>query len=217
MEEIKIKVMFGSNIDIGGTLYGKGVYELSPEKARACVAKGGVISPQDKKRLEQLAEEESFEGAPLSFEETVQRFQAMDFSDEVMRSMQYHQTEFQARFGAPQVAPTYGKDATAGESTKEVIEPKTPPVEKTAPLGSGAPSGETGATGETDNGKEGAPSEEGIDLPAELPFRAELIAGNVKTLAELKAMNKKQILEVPEIGDAKANKIGAWLAANSGE
>lgn len=119
-DEQKFKVMFGENKIIGGVMFGKGVYELTADRARACVREGGVMSAADAKALEAALMSQPAEGAPLSLEETMQRFAAFDFSDDVMRSMQYHQAEIQKRNAGSGIAATYGDKTLTQESTIEV-------------------------------------------------------------------------------------------------
>jgi hypothetical protein len=49
--------------------------------------------------------------APLPFDETMKRFEEMDFSDDVMRSMQIHQSAIKEKFGKSRIS----ESNTAGE------------------------------------------------------------------------------------------------------
>jgi len=116
-EQKKIKVMFGENRIVGGTMFGKGVVELEPAKALACVQEGAVVSDSDRAFLRRMINEPEVEGAPLSIAETMERFKAFDYSDEVMRSMQFHQSEIAA---LNITKPLYGNKAAENQSVLDV-------------------------------------------------------------------------------------------------
>lgn len=233
-EEKKVKVLFGENKIILGTMYGKGVYEMEPETARVCVNHGGVVSVEDRNFLERLFSNAANENAPLSVEETVERMKAGDFSEEVFRSAQYHQAEISALMNPNAVIPLYGNAQTPAEV---LIAAQTNPNAReggedagNAPNaaqnfaqwqgnaqseGNGEPA-TTAGTGNQAGTQTGGKSEAGgaeSDLPEDFPWRAELIAGGVTSLAQLKAMNKTQMLAIAGIGETRVNHIGARIAA----
>lgn len=226
--EPEVKVLFGENKIILGTMYGKGVYELSPEVARVCVNHGGVVSADDKKLLDRLYSEAENENAPLSVEETVERMKAGDFSEEVFRSAQYHQAEISALMNPNAEPPLYGNIQTPAQTlvaaqTNPNLRESGEDAGNASNLGGNALGGEAnGQTGGNAGGtanqtgtQTGGNSEGGAesDLPEDFPWRAELIAGGVTSLAKLKGMNKTQMLAIAGIGETRVNHIGARLAA----
>ena len=214
-----VRVMFGEVRIIDGTAYGKGVYQLEADKARAALQHGGVISQDDLKKLENLENANSNEGKPLSVDETIERFQAGDYSDDVMRSMQYHNTEVQSRLSGAARAD-YGNSSITEESTMEVSGGASKGFNPSEPLRNEGNEGGSGGNGEgggneggNQTGGNGEGGKDNSDLPEDFPARAELIAGGVETLAKLRGMKRADILALKDIGEAKTNQIGARLAA----
>jgi len=226
-QEKKFKVMFGENKIINGICYGKSVYNLTPETALAAVREGGVMAESEKQALNAYLKSQPEEGAPLSLEETMERFQNFDFSDDVMRSLQYHQAAIQEKAQGLQPPAMYGDINKNTESTIDLSKQPNSGVSGGVPAGnqSGLNVGESfdpnarenaanQSNGLTEETGEGEPE---TDLPEGFPAREELIAGGVTTLAKLRSMKKADILAIDKIGDAKANQIGARLAAMAEE
>lgn len=248
----KVKVMFGDNKVIEGTMYGKGVIELTPDLAVKAIRNGGVLSEADKSKLDKLLNKAAADNGILPLEETMKRFQAFDYSDDVMRSMQYHQSAIAAQVsGNPLAAATYGDKEIVPNASNLVSDETNPNIEvsggetkatgaidlsSTGGMAGGVPSenveGGGTATGGSSEGNQtggaptgGAPTggsetggsetggKDSFDLPEGLPYRAELIAGGVTSMEKLRSMKRPDILLIPNIGDARANQIGAHLAA----
>ena len=54
---------------------------------------------------------------PLSLEDTMKRFQEMDFADEVMRSMQFHEAAIKEKFGNANALAGGGNEGGARQET----------------------------------------------------------------------------------------------------
>ncbi len=213
ISEKKFRVMFAANVIISGTCYGKGVYSLTADKAKAALLEGGVMSDKDKSDLAKHLDLELQEGSPLSLEETMERFNNMDFSDDVMRSMQYHQDKIKEM--KAKSLGDYGDIPLTGESITEVetVEETADNTEEVVAQADLSQSTEDLGTGATIPVNQDVPT----DLPEGFPARDELLSQGITTLAKLKSMTKADILKLEKIGDAKANQIGARLAAMADE
>ena len=94
MSDKKVKVVLAMAVTFKGIDYPSGEQEMPEEAAKLAVKKKlGTISGE--------AGESEF--TPLSVEETMERFQKMDFSDEVMKSLQFHKDTLAHQFGPPSI------------------------------------------------------------------------------------------------------------------
>lgn len=125
---------------------------------------------------------ENFE--PLSVEETLKRFREMDYSDEVMRSMQFHQETIKAQSGNYQKSEE--QDARTGGSEKSRQKENDPPMENNPPV-------------------------EDDEFPVEFPSRSKFIKAD-KTFAEVKKMNREQLIEIDGIAEKTADDVLAYFA-----
>ena len=73
---------------------------------------------------------------------------------------------------------------------------------------------ETDDNDDDETGGNGGGTGDGNDLPENLPFRRELVAGGVTSMEQLTKMTKAQLIEIKGVKDVAAQRIGAFLAGN---
>lgn len=152
--EKKVKVILSRAVTFKGIDYPAGEQELPEDAANLAVKKklGKIAGESDG------SQDSGF--TPLSVEETMERFQKMDFSDEVMKSMQFHKEALVDKFGPPNLFE------------------------------------------DDENSSKG--------LPEDFPMRHVFTDLGFKSVAEVQAKTREQLIDLNGIGEATADKALAY-------
>lgn len=126
---------------------------------------------------------------PLPLEETMKRFEEFDFSDEVMRSVQFHRDAIKNKVGGGGLPESdFGREG-GGSS----VEPNT------------------GANDSTKDDSTNNRRRDDEEFPENFPARSKFIKAD-KTFAEVKSLSREKLIEIDGIAEKTADEVLAFIA-----
>lgn len=129
---------------------------------------------------------------PLPVDETIKRFQEFDFSDEVMRSMQFHKEAIKSNVGS-----TAENDSkTANDANSD---------------GNGAGAAAAGSSAKDSSNANSNKEDSDEEFPSDFPARSKFIKAD-KTFAEVKTLSREKLLEIDGIADKTADDVLSYIA-----
>lgn len=151
----------------------------------------------------QMIGADSKEFVPLSAEEAMRRFQEFDFSDEVMRSMQFHKEAIKTKVGS--VGENASKTKDESNSGKSDSGSRADNSDS-----SNANSDNTNGANDSDSANSND-SKDDEEFPADFPARSKFIKAN-KTFAEIKTLTREKLIEIDGIAEKTADEVIAYLS-----
>lgn len=134
MSEKEKQVQLQRGMTWAGVNYAPGLNNLPEAAANSAVKrKFGVLVDDGDKKNGSASKADDFK--PLDFEETMERFEDNDFSDEVMRSMQFHQETVKQFRASGQTPSEFLKKLEAENKSKDLLPENFPMRHVFAKLG----------------------------------------------------------------------------------
>lgn len=125
---------------------------------------------------------------PLPLEETMKRFEEFDFSDEVMRSVQFHKDAIKNKVGGGLSESDFGR-----EGGKNSVQPNA------------------GANDSTRDDSTNNRRRDDEEFPENFPARSKFIKAD-KTFAEVKTLSREKLIEIDGIAEKTADEVLAFIA-----